>query len=628
MQSYTSLINHGTAASPSKENAVISDRYQLPEADSRHESFPEWTNAAWQKFTSYLRKPDSFQLPVSKTSDVLCPGKEKGVEDVVDSINLCMLSPEEVPASHAGPGSVGHLTSPDAVVNKTSMDRSAEGHPDLKTLSQSVKLGDLLIETGDTETKNSPTSGDLRAELIVSITSAEPTVSGSGDCESKSTFNAAPLPGFPTEVGGGEEMDTDKKVLESPKKAHRGNGKGPKPPPRAREEMEGVLKEEQIMRSQHKRKGGEVQHNSRLHDDVDSGKTQTHRFGKLSKNKQMKSAIVGSTIAEAKKPDHENVEMELGDYSLRRKMEHWGLKPVISKCGRVLVPHGSVNIFERIKDLKNAQQSGNELNCEKITMNVHDTSTLLQDPKSEKAVVSSPKGEENRHQVGPENSVLQQPDDERKFLPLDPQSKANESADTLPWPERLSPEKPGRRMETLINKLKSVLRRKRKSDLWEEGADNPEKAELCLKRGKFGTQLRFLKKESSQVSDAKEEVSSLLSVDPNFAFALGLTPASIPNKMVKSEATRVQQRKGPAESKGASPSDGQPQIIQSPLSIFPRRRRIKMLRKHRGASTENVKEKCKFNNGIVMLLIIFSIIHVCFFMSFTCLHRVVILPNP
>lgn len=597
LKSCTSVTTPGMAASP-KENGIISDRCRAPDTDSHLSLVPEWTNAAWQNFSSYLRKPDSFQIPVSKTSDILFPRQEKEAEDIVDSVSLCMSAPEEVPASHANPESVGCLTSQNSAVNKSPVDRSTEELTDIKTLPESVKLGDLLIKTGDMGTKTSPSSGDLRAELIVSITSAEPAASGSDlvDTESKTKCNAFQLSGLQTEMSVGEKKDTAQKDLESTKKTYRGNSKGLKPPPKACHQL----------KLKHKDDG--ASDTSQLHVNINSSKTQTRKFGKLLKNKKLKSATVGLTPAEEKKSDHENAPMKLEVYSIRRKMERWDLKPVISKCGRILVPHGSVDTFQQIKDLRNAAQSGNEMYCEKITamsMNVDDTSKTEQDAKTEKAAATSSMDEENQPQnvlsrVCPEDSILQQPDDEINGSSLNPQSSGSESADALPRPECFSPENPARRMETLISKLKSVLRGKRKPNLWEEMTDNPENVELCLKRGKFETDLGSLKNavEASGVPDAaagKVGFSTLLSVDPHFAFALGLTPRTISDKMVKSEAVGVQQSKDPAETKDTAVSDSQQQIMQSPLSIFPRRRRIKMLRKDQGTSAENMKEKCKFS---------------------------------
>lgn len=549
-----------------------------PDADGCLISVPAMTSAAWRNFSLYLQKPDSFQLPVTKASDILSPAAEKEMENIVDSVDLSMLSPDL--------GSVGLLTSQNLTLNKRPVDRSAEGHGGLKTSPPSVKLRDLLLETGEMERKTSPSSDDLRAELIVSFTSAEPTGSGSDSAgtEPKTRLDAFQLSGFQPEVSAlGDEMATATQDLESPMKVHRGNSKGLKRLPRACHEMDKMLNEEQIPRSQRTQDDVEASDNSQLNVDINSSKAQTHQFRKVLNNKKL-------TVAEEKKSDCENVLMELEAYSLRRKMEHWDLKPVISKCGRILVPHGSGNVFEQIKDLRNATQSENEMSCEKIapiSMNVHDKCKPEHDANAEKVLAASPKCEENQHQNlishgCPEHSISQQ-NEETKSLLLNPHSIRNESSKAVPLPKCLSPE-----MENMINRMKSVLGGKTTSDLCEKITDNPENAEFCLKRGAFEKHPGFRKSadETKEIPDAgarKEGVSTPLSVDPHFALALGLAPIAVSNKTVKSEPAGVQQKK-----------DSRPQIVQKQLSMFPKRRRIKMLRKHQNASTESVKEKCKF----------------------------------
>lgn len=590
-QNCPSATAPGMAACP-KKNANVSDRCRVPDTDRRLSPVPAWTSAAWQNFSSYLRKPDLFQIPVSKTSDVLFPGQKQEVEDIVDSVSHCVLSPEEVPTSAVNLGSEGCLSSQNSAVH-SSVDGSADVRAGMKTSLQNVELGDLLIKTGEMETDSSPSSADLPAELIVSITSAEPTVSRSvsSDAESQTKCNAFDAPGSQAAMSVGEEKDTAKKDLESTRKAHRGISKGLAPPPKACHDLE------------HKHKDQETKDTSQLNVGNNPSDAQTRKFGKLMKSKKVKAATVGLTSAEERRSDHGKVPMKVEVYGTRRKMERWDLKPVISKCGRVLVPHGSVDIFEETKHLRNAGQPGNDAYCERITAkstNVADASKSAQDAETERAA-ASPMDEDNRRQnapgqVAPEHGVLLQPENEIKGLSSNPQSSGNESAEATSAPECFPPETPARRMETLISKLRSVLGGKRKPDLWENVTDRSESAALCHKRGKLEADLGSLKSavEASGVPDAaagKVGLSTLLSVDPRFAFALGLTPRTTSNKMAEAEAAG----KGAGEAKEAAVSEGRQQIVQSPLSIFPQRGRIKMLRKHQGTSTENVKEKCKFS---------------------------------
>lgn len=572
-QSSAAVGAPGMVASP-RRNGLISDGCRAADGDGALGSVPEWTSAAWQNFSSYLRKPHSFQIPVNKTPDAKFPGQEKKAEDAADGVSRRVLPPEKVP------------------VDKPSVDGGTEGQADVKTSPQSVKLGDLLMKSGDMETKSAASSGDLRAELIVSITSAEPTVSGShlADSDSKTKCHASQLSGFQAKMSEGEEKETAKKDRESSKKASRGTSRGARPPPKACRELE------------HKHKDGGASNASQLHVDSHSSEAQTRKFGKLLKSKKLKSAAVALAPAEEKKSDGGNVPVKLEVCGIRRKTEHWDLKPVVSKCGRMLVPHGSANVFEETRDLRTATPPGRDGDCEEgaaVSADVEEARGTEPCVETADAAATSPMGEDDRHQ-----SVLSRdrpPRDDAKGPSPDPQSSGSKSANAPPQPQPacLSPENPAARMETLISKLKSVLSGKRKSDLWEEMGDNPESVELCLKRGKLETDLGSLKSavEASGVPDAasgKAGLSTLLSVDPCFAFALGLTPRSMSKKMVHSQAGGVQRRKDPAETKAAS--DSRQQIMQSPLSIFPQRRRVKTLRKHQGASAENVKDKCKFSS--------------------------------
>eukprot|EP00064_Thunnus_orientalis_P017653 superscaffoldBa00003811_g17738 len=109
MQSYAALINPGLALSPSREASIFPDQYDVPDAHKHLYSSPEWTNRAWQSFRSYLNKPASFQLPVSKASEILTAGQEERREDLDDDVYICLSSPEEVPASPVSMGSEDQL---------------------------------------------------------------------------------------------------------------------------------------------------------------------------------------------------------------------------------------------------------------------------------------------------------------------------------------------------------------------------------------------------------------------------------------------------------------------------------------------------------------------------------------
>ncbi|KAI4826245.1 hypothetical protein KUCAC02_021886, partial [Chaenocephalus aceratus] len=71
-----------------------------------------------------------------------------------------------------------------------------------------------------------------------------------------------------------------------------------------------------------------------------------------------------------------------------------------------------------------------------------------------------------------------------------------------------------------------------------------------------------------------------------------LTPKETPDNIKKTQDQENQQRKESSGTQVQTILDNQPQILQKPPSIFPRRGRIKMLKKHQGIPTECVKKKC------------------------------------
>lgn len=678
MQNYAALINPGFAASPSREVSIFPDQYDVPDAHKHLYSSPEWTNEAWQNFRSYLSKPVSFQLPVSKASEILLAGQEERIED--DDVYLCLSSPEQTQANHVNFGSEDQLTGQKSAVNvETSLDgciSSAEAQFDLPVVPQSVELDDLqpgdvrkdteksdlslLIKTDDMVTKNlltPSTSDDQPAELIVSITSAERTVTDASviSTESKTKLKDFQLSHFPTaelQTTGVKTLDDEtvatKQVFECPKltnltktkrrKLRRGHSKGQKRVSKAcvetsRLQTDKILMEDDNLKSQKEYQTKESSGHSQLNNisNVDLRKVRKRKFGKPSlKNKNLRSSTIGVAVAEEKKSDpgqqsFENSNlMELESCPLRKKMERWDLKPVISDCGRILVPHGYVDVSDQIKALKDEVQSRkDEMGPEKmlgdVSMNAHNTVEMEQESSNapettvDETEATTSKGGGYHPQnvvishVNPEHCILKRSGDENDSLTLNPESSEHCSkhngmdtpslkadADT-PYPGKCAT-----RGEFLLNKLKSVLLRgKRKTGILvsEETTDNSQNTEPCPKKGKVDSHSGMLKSIDAitSVQDPNvgiKEVSTMLSVDPHFAYALGLTPKETPDKLHKSEDPDTQQRKDSTETQEYTISD-KPEIIQSPLSIFPRRGRIKTLKKHQGISAECVKQNCK-----------------------------------
>uniref|UniRef100_A0A8C9ZFP0 DUF3715 domain-containing protein n=1 Tax=Sander lucioperca TaxID=283035 RepID=A0A8C9ZFP0_SANLU len=627
MQRYAALINPGLALSPARELSIFPDQYDVPDAHKHLYSCPELTNRAWQSFRSYLSKPVSFQLPLSKASEILAPRQEERIEDLDDDVYICLSSPEEAPANPVSMESEDQLTGQRSPVNiETPVDScitSAAAQVDVTAVPQNVvpdglHAGDatkytgksdltVLIKTDDMGAKNVPpsTSDDLPAELIVSITSAERTVTdeslGMISTVSATMHNDIQLSGFSAKLqmtgvnSLNDETVTTKKVLDCPeftnltktqkRKLRRGRYKGRKRVSKACVETPSlqIPVEDDNLMSQTEDQAKESSGHPQLSNPscIEQRKVQRRKC-KFRKP----SSSVDLAVAEENKvdPGQQSVEstflMELEAFPLRKKTERWDLKPVISECGRILVPHGSLDIADQIKSLKDKIQSTKDEQT-LVDASVNDTVEMEQESK---ATTSKDGG--NHFQivvsdVNPEHNILRPSDDGNGLLTLNQESteQSSKTDGTATSPSEavkenhtntLSPEKIATKGDLLLSKLKSVLLRgKRKMDFLvskEMTADTAQYTEPHLKKGKVDSDTGMLKSNytitSVQDTDVRvKEVSKMLSVDPLFAYALGLTPKETPDKIQKTEGQDTQQRKDSSETQEQTILDKQPQII-------------------------------------------------------------------
>uniref|UniRef100_A0A3B4VKA3 Uncharacterized LOC111229767 n=1 Tax=Seriola dumerili TaxID=41447 RepID=A0A3B4VKA3_SERDU len=593
MQSYAALINPGLALSPSREVSIFPDQYDVPDAHKHLYSSPEWTNRAWQSFKSYMSNPVSFQLPLSKSSEILAAGQEERREDLDDDVYICLSSPEEALANPVDMGSEDQLTDQKFPVNvETSVDSGITSVEAQVDFTADVPADDLqardetkdndksglsvLDKTDDTGAGNlltPPTSDDLSAELIVSITSAEQTLTDESlsviSTVSATKQNDFQLSGFSAaklQTAGANALHDDTvkiKIKDCPevtnftktkgRKLHRGPSKGLKKASKASVETLSLQTvkipgEDDTFPNQKDDQAKESSGHSKLINPlkVDWRKLprRKRKFGKLSsRNKKVRSATVALAVADEKKsaPGQQSLEgnilMELEVCPLRKKTERWDLKPVISVCGRILVPFGSVDFAAQIKLLKDKHQ------CTKDQQ--HPEEMLV-----DNSVNAHDKDEMD---INTEHRLLRQSHD--GSLPLNPESSQhsskNNGTDNPPseavkekHTDTCSQAKCATKGEFLLSKLKSVLLRgKRKIDFHvSEGTTTvtAQNTEPCLKKGKGDSDAETLKGDNavSSVQDTNvgvNEVSKMQSVDPLFAYALGLTPKEKPNKAQKSE---------------------------------------------------------------------------------------------
>ncbi|XP_041795719.1 uncharacterized protein tasor2 isoform X2 [Chelmon rostratus] len=686
MQSYAALINPGLALSPSRDTSIFPDQYDVPDADKHLYLFPEWTDRAWQNFRSYLSKPASFQLPVSKASEILASGQEEQIEDLDCGVYFCLSSPEDALANHASMESEDQFKGLTAAVNdeKTldSCITSAEAQVDLTAVPQNVVPDDLLpgdvtkdtkksdltvlIRTNDIETKNlltACTADDLPAEMIVSITSAERTVtsaslsvisteSATRHTDFKISAFSAPRLQMAGQNSMNEETIKTKKVFDCPEvtnlsktkcwKLRREHSKGRKRVSKVCVETPSLqtvkipvdddLKSQKEDQTKHSSDHPQLSNPSNI--DWRKVRRRKRKFGNLSsKSKKVRSATIGLAVTERKKtdPGQQNFEntilMEFEACPLRKKTERWDLKPVISECGQILVPHGSVDIADRIKTLKVELPLTKDDPCPgklliDATVNAHDTVEMEQESSTapettvDETEATTSEGEGNHYQnivshVNHEHVTLRHSDGNGSSS-LDPESTEHSSksdgTDTPPLKtiqekhvDTPSPGKCTTKGQILLNKLKSVLlRSKRKTGtlgLEKRTADAAQDTEPGLKKVKVDSDFGMLKTDDAinfvqDPSLGVSQVSRMFSVDPLFAYALGLTPKETGGKVQKSEGQDTQRRKDSSETEEQNSLDKRPQITQRPLSISPRRGRIKTLKKQQGISAEYVKRNC------------------------------------
>ncbi|CAJ1056339.1 uncharacterized protein tasor2 [Xyrichtys novacula] len=678
MQSYAALINPGLDIIPSREVSIFADQYDVPEAHKHLYTSPEWTSKAWQSLKSYLSNPVSFQLPLVKASEILMAGQENRMEDLDDDVYICLSSPEEASASAADTLSEDRSASQTSSVNlEASVNTLVAGVDaplDLRSVSQKVVQDDLPAGVSDKDTEKAEltlmtkidvtrkninpfpaASDELPAELIVSITSAERTDKSMVDVESATKQNDSKISDFSKAKSHTISMnpsndETVKHSLDSSevnslkktkrRKVRRGHYRRRKKVSNACARIHS-LPTVQIPVADNNPKSQEDNPTKGLEEhqplsnpsiaDWRKGKRRKRIFGKLSpRNKKLRSRTVGPVLSEEKKTDSEQqrlestVLMELEAFPLRRKTERWDLKPVLSECGRILVPHGSVDVADKIKSLQDELQSTKN-NKSHETMSVV-TSVEAQDTvetdqksnsvpeeavdKAENTTVTGGGGSHENAPVGhvsPEHSTFGLLDGTSNSWNMNPESsehspKTNvtDISPSLGIKEKQSDNpsqgKGSTKGEFLLSKLKSVLLRgKRKIDLL--GSEDMTKGtiqatEPCLKMSKDDSETGVLKSNDAitRVEDSDlglKTVSRMFSVDPLFAYALGLTPKEIPNMVQKTDSLGDQDSSQTQE----QTMFDKHQIIQRPPSIFPRRGRIKTLKKHQDVSAENVKKK-------------------------------------
>uniref|UniRef100_A0A3Q3NET7 Transcription activation suppressor family member 2 n=1 Tax=Mastacembelus armatus TaxID=205130 RepID=A0A3Q3NET7_9TELE len=582
MQNYASLINPGLPLSPSREVSIFPDQYDVPDAYKHLYSSPEWTNRAWQSFRSYLSKPNTFQLPISKVSEILAAGQEERREDLDEDVYLCLSSPEETQYNQFSMDPEDQLTTQKYLVNLDNHKKSTEEQVDIASVSQNVVADHLQPENATKDNKKcnpnkkdemgannclSPAkSDDHPAELNVSISSAERTVSD----ESLSVFsnvfsmkhNDSQLSGFSTAKWQTGMNPLNYDTGHHPEDTYLTSAKWSKllkehvSQKRAFEILDLQTVKIPVEDDLAKESPVHSQCNNPLNIDWRKLPRRRRRCGKLStKNKRMRPAMVGLPSVHRQQSLESHILLGLDVGPLRKVTERWDLKPVVSKCGKILVPYGTLHIADQIKSLEDKlQATKDEQHPEEMlvdaSLNFNDNAEQVSSTAPEKAVdeATTVKDRGNHFQKSAlscgQPCLLRQSEDGNSSVSVTSDGTEHSSRNDCTDPPHseevkgqhtnsLPPGKSATKGECLLNKLKSVLLRgKRKTDfLLSEGmpTDTVDNTEPYVKKGKCDSDAKTLTS-SNTVSNVPDTtvgvtgVSKLLSLDPVFAHALGLTP--------------------------------------------------------------------------------------------------------
>lgn len=660
MQNYSALVHPELAEIPPKEVKVFPD-VDVPCVQDCPSSSSECTFQAWQSLKSYLSTPVLFQLPVLKATEIL-PNDNCGVEEQRDFFVL-PSSPEQTEPNHVKlrPGDL--LTGlKSAVYLETALDRSGETQSDSTDATQSASANQFWPVETKTDTKDpvlsrmiktvhksknnqTPSTSDLHhpTELIVSFTSAEQAVPDESVINDKHDFQlshfssdkvkamddqtVAPKKG--SEDHGLKVLTTEQSsVLKGPSKTQKHGSKNSDDTSCLQVNVDKWTNEKESCSSSRT-----VLNKLR---NTHSRKVQKNTLKKLLRNKEIRYFYA------CQKEKRSNLGQKTFGTSMsllhqQKKMERWDLKPVVSECGRILVPHGHSGDFARTKALNEEvgstkAEAGPQRKLLEVPISPHETSEphlkpiMAQEAATTGIEVTMPK-DEGYHfekavidQVNLQHNVLRETGDENDPLTLNSESNErcskNDSAFEKTFQENCSPspEKFVTKNDVLLNKLKSVLlrgKRKMTTPAVEDTAVNIQDTESCLKKSKVDPLSEVMenvdKVSRVQQPSANTKEVPMRSVDPHFASALGLTPKQFLGEMRKNEDVETQQRNEPSDKQVQTDSD-KDQVTQDSHPINPRRGRIKALKKHQSISTEHVKKNCKLF-FLLYFLKIFQCVH-------------------
>lgn len=631
MQNYSALVHPGSAEGPSPDIKLVPD---IDVNVQKHSYLsPGCTFQAWKSLKSYFKTPVCFQLPVSKATEVVLDDKVE-IEEEHDVLplpsSLEHTEPNHVNLRPVDRKSALHLettlvSSVEAQSTDTAQSASANSFHQVEAEMETEKTAPSRMIKTVNRSKRTPTpsTSDLHhpTELIVSFTSAERAVAEeSGINDELSHVSSDKV----------KAMDDQTVAL---KKSSEGNG--PKFWTTSQSnELKGPTKgQRRGLRNNDDSSSEKANADSWTNvESVGSRRTMLNKLRNTQARKAQKNTL--KKLFKNKEFRYfyacqKEKRSSLGQKGLgtptnfshpQKKMERWDLKPVISECGRILVPHGHRGSDQRKalndKVLSTIAEASAQRKQYEVPIRTNETSEL--DLKAiiaeEEAAITGTEGTMHKdgdnhsenavlNQGNLDHNVLRESDDEKDPLTLSSEGSDHCIKENVPFAKTfqengsLIPDKRVTKSGALLSKLKSVLlrgKRKATTIALENTTATVQGTDSCFKKSKVDSPSHVLENnEVSCVQHPSTREVPMCSVDPHFASVLGLTPKQVRSEMCTSEAVDSQQRNEPLD-KESQPDSDKNEVTQNFEQFYPRRGRIKALKKHQSLSTELVKKNCKF----------------------------------
>lgn len=648
MHNYSSLVHPGSTERPSQEIEVF------PDIDVHFQKRPyllsECTFQAWKNLKSYFKTPVLFQIPMSKAREIILDDKVEVEEH--DMFGL-PSSPQQTETNDFNLRQVVLLTGHKSAVHlERTLGTSGEARSDSKETAQRASANNFSqVETGkNTENilisrmiktvnrnkrSRTPSTPELHhsTELIVSFTSAERALAEeSRNNDEPSHFSSDKV----------KAMDD-----QTYKNSSEDSGLGFLTTSQSNELKQPTKVQKHVSRSCDETSSIQVNGDSSTNEESCGSRrtmvnklrnTQSRKVPKRTLKKLFKNKEIRYFYA-CQKEKRSNLGQKSFGCSMdlsypQKKMERWDLKPVVSECGKILVPHGhrdSARTKALIdKDLSRIAETSLQRKPIEATISKHKPNELDLEPIIAKEEAAIPGADVRIHkdeeylsenavinQVSLVHNVLGESVNEKDPLTLKSESSNHCTKEDFPCAnaiqENLSSDNCVTKSDVLFSKLKSVLlrgKRKAATVALKDTAATTQGAESCFKKSKVDTPSQVLEnmKEVScdQHPDGSTREVPMCSVDPNFASALGLTPKQVLSNICAYEKVDSQQRNEPSD-KEAQPDSEKNHVTQRFQPFHSRRGRIKALKKHQSISTELVKKNCKF---FFSFLVFFEIVSV------------------